>query len=149
MKCAWIFSDYFLLENAEKRCNYSKCLYFKINFIMIIPEIHLIFASIFDLISSNSIFNFHIGTTPGPRGAPQGRSKLSGRCASRFRKLPSLARKPRSRRRSSMSAYRFPFHFSPSQSTVPCALEPLSFDSFPEDSLPLDSRSAFPPIAGV
>jgi len=35
------------LENAEKRCNFSKLLYFNLIFIMIIPEIYLIFDLIF------------------------------------------------------------------------------------------------------
>jgi len=45
-----IFSDF--LENAEKRCNsyFSKFLDFNLIFIMIIPEIYLIFDGIFDLI---------------------------------------------------------------------------------------------------
>ena len=38
------------LENAEKPCNFSKFLDFNLIFIMIIPEIYLIFDGIFDLI---------------------------------------------------------------------------------------------------
>ena len=48
MKFAWIFSDF--LENAEKHCNFSKFLDFNLIFIMIIPEIYLIFDGIFDSI---------------------------------------------------------------------------------------------------
>ena len=59
MKFGRIFSDF-----LEKRCNYSKYLDFNFNFSVIIPDIHLIFDSIFDLISFKFRFNFHIGTTP-------------------------------------------------------------------------------------
>ena len=38
------------LENAEKRCNFSKFLYLSLIFIMMIPEIYLIFDFVFDLI---------------------------------------------------------------------------------------------------
>ena len=64
MKFAWIFSD--VLENAEKRCNFSEFLDFNLIFIIIIPEICLIFdciKCIFDL-----IFNF-IFTEPPYRAA--------------------------------------------------------------------------------
>ena len=63
-----IFSD--VLENAEKRCNFSKFLDFNLIFIMIIPEIYLIFDWIFDL-----IFNL-IFTEPPPRS-------LAERCGAR------------------------------------------------------------------
>ena len=42
---------------------------------MIIPEIHLIFDSMFDLILSNFTFNFHIGTTPLAERAEQTSSR--------------------------------------------------------------------------
>jgi len=32
------------LENAEKRCNFSKFLYFNLMFIMIMPEIYFHFS---------------------------------------------------------------------------------------------------------
>ena len=41
MKFARIFSDF--VENAEKRCNFSKFLDFNLIFITIMPEIYLIF----------------------------------------------------------------------------------------------------------
>ena len=53
-----ICSDF--LENAEKRCNLSEFLNFNLIFIMIIPDIYLIFDWIFDL-----IFNL-IFTEPPP-----------------------------------------------------------------------------------
>ena len=64
MKFAQTFSD-----SLEKRCNYSKFLDFNLILSMIIPEIHLIF----DLISFNFTFNFHIlvGTTPRQRVLPR------------------------------------------------------------------------------
>ena len=60
MKFARIFSDFH--ENAEKRCNFSKFIDFNLIFIMIIPEIYLIFDLIFDLVFdffSNFRFHFH------------------------------------------------------------------------------------------
>ena len=41
MNFAWSFSDF--VENAEKRCSFSKSLDFNLVFIMIIPDTHLIF----------------------------------------------------------------------------------------------------------
>ena len=57
-------------KNAEKRCNFSKLLDFNLVFNMIIPDIYLIFDSIFNLIS-NLIF-----TEPPPNLLPAGRANL-------------------------------------------------------------------------
>ena len=57
-----ICSDF--LRFSRKTLQLLKISWFQFNFSMIIPEIHLIFYLIFDLILYNFIFNFHIGTTP-------------------------------------------------------------------------------------
>ena len=61
MKFDRIFS-----KNAATSRNFS----IQFNFSMIIPEIHFIFDSIFDLILFDFVLNFHIGTTPGQRWKP-------------------------------------------------------------------------------
>ena len=62
MKFVRIFSD--SVENAEKRCNFSKFLDSNLIFIMIIPEIYLIFNLIFNSIF-DLIFNL-LFTEPSP-----------------------------------------------------------------------------------
>ena len=62
---------------------------------MIIPEIHLIFDLLFDFILSNSIYNFHIGTTPSSHRT----SSASTLSRARPRQRPPPRRSAGARRR--------------------------------------------------